>query len=151
MLTMLRSILTGAVLGALLLTETVTGISGEDLFDTKSYEVRMEKGFKHLKAGRHNAAIREFEEAAAVNPDAEAYYYLGYVYSLKAAHRRGDRKSKKKAQENFALAYELDPDFKPPRSLSPLSAGLPAAAPGAKDVFVRHELGAVLLHHLARE
>jgi len=119
----------GAILAVLLLGTAVPGISSDDLFDRKSYALHLGKGIKHLEAGRHNAAIREFEEAAAQNPDAEAYYYLGYVYYLKA-QRRGDRESQQKSQENFALSHELDPEFKPRRPLPGIPAALAAQGVG---------------------
>ncbi len=85
----------------------------EDLFDTKAAAAHLEKGITHLKDKKYDDAIKELEDAASINPDAEAYYYLGYAYYMKG--RKGDVKSRKKSIECFDKAYELDPSFKPGR------------------------------------
>ena len=85
----------------------------EELFDTKAAAQHMDKGLAYVKAKNFDAAIREFEAAAEINPDAEAYYYLGYVYYLKG--RTGDKKSRDQSRENFEKAYEIDPNFTPTR------------------------------------
>ncbi len=85
----------------------------EELFDTKAAAVHLEKGIAHLKNGKYEAAIKELEDAADINPDAEAYYYLGYAYYMKG--RKGDAESRKRSRECFDKAYELNPAFTPGR------------------------------------
>ncbi len=85
----------------------------EELFDTKAAAAHIEKGITHLKNKNYDAAINELEEAADINPDAEAYYYLGYAYYMKG--KKGDAESRKKSIEAFDKAYELNPGFTPSR------------------------------------
>ena len=83
----------------------------EELFDTKTASVHLEKGLEYLKAKKFDAAINELEEAASIHPDAEAFYYLGYAYFMKGKNQDGE--SRKKSMESFEKAYELDPGFTP--------------------------------------
>jgi tetratricopeptide (TPR) repeat protein len=92
---------------------TAPAFPAEDLFDTAAAAKHMDQGFTFLKAKKYDAAVKEFEEAASVNPDAEAYYYLGYAYYIKG--RNGDEESRKKSRENFAKTYEIDSNFSPTR------------------------------------
>ncbi len=85
----------------------------EGLFDTKDAAAHLEKGIAHLKNKKYDAAIRELDEAASINPDAESYYYLGYAYYMKG--RKGDAESRKKSIDCFEKAYELNPRFTPSR------------------------------------
>ena len=85
-----------------------------ELFDTKTASTHVEKGLALLKAKNYDAAINEFEEAAAIYPDAESYYFLGYAYYLKS--KQGDGENRMKSRENFEKAYELDPGFSPGRT-----------------------------------
>lgn len=85
----------------------------EELFDTKAAAQHIDKGITYIKAKNFDAAITEFEAAAEINPDAEAYYYLGYTYYLKG--RSGDKESRSKSRENFDRAYDIDPNFTPTR------------------------------------
>jgi tetratricopeptide (TPR) repeat protein len=85
----------------------------EELFNTGEAARRIEEGIVHLQAKDFDAAIREFEKSAAIYPDAEAYYYLGYAYYLKA--RTMDGENRRLSRENFERAYELDPNFTPTR------------------------------------
>jgi tetratricopeptide (TPR) repeat protein len=87
--------------------------SAEEPFDTATAAKHVEQGVAFLKAKNFDAAINEFEEAASVNPDAEAYYYLGYAYYLKG--KKGDGESRKKSRESFEKAYEINPNFTPSR------------------------------------
>src|SRR5574341_815395 len=98
-----------------------TAYSTEELFDTKAAAMHTEKGVEYLRTKKFDSAIKEFEEAAATAPDADAYYYLGYAYYMKGK-TGGDGESRKKARENFDKAYELDPNFTP----SKLKLGEPA-------------------------
>jgi tetratricopeptide (TPR) repeat protein len=91
----------------------LAGFAQEELFDTQAASGHMEKGVAHLKAKKIDAAIREFEAAAEIAPDAEAYYFLGYAYYLKG--RAGDSASRALSRENFELAYAIDPNFSPSR------------------------------------
>ncbi len=92
----------------------------EELFDVKAAAPHIEKGIAHLKEKKYDAAIKELEEAVTINPDAEAYYYLGYAYYMKG--RKGDAESRKKSVECFDKAYELNPGFTPSR-FKPAEAG----------------------------
>jgi tetratricopeptide (TPR) repeat protein len=92
----------------------------EELFDTKAAAAHVEKGIAHLKGKKYDAAIKELEEAATINPDAEAYYYLGYAYYMKG--RKGGAESRRKSVECFDKAYELNPGFTPSR-FKPAKAG----------------------------
>lgn len=85
----------------------------EDLFDTKAATQRLDKGIAELKEKKYDAAIADMEESVSINPDAEAYYYLGYAYYMKG--KKGDAESRKKAIECFDKAYELNPGFTPSR------------------------------------
>lgn len=103
------------ILGLALLCVIAYGTSvcfaEEEIFDIKAAAAHIEKGIHHLKAKKYDAAISEFEEAAAIHPEAEPFYYLGYAYYLKG--KAGDEESRQKAIENFGKAYDLDPNFTP--------------------------------------
>lgn len=86
----------------------------EDLFDTAAAAKHLEKGRANLQAKKYDAAIKEFEASASINPDAEAYYYLGYTYYLKS--KKEDGENRKKSLENFEKVYEIDPSFSPGRN-----------------------------------
>jgi len=92
---------------------TAPALPAEDFFDTSAATKHMQQGFTFLKAKKYDFAVKEFEEAASINPDAEVYYYLGYTYYLKG--RNGDEESRKKSRENFDKSYEIDPNFSPTR------------------------------------
>jgi tetratricopeptide (TPR) repeat protein len=96
-----------------LLCIPMAGFAQEDLFDSKAAAEHMEKGVAHLKAKKIDAAVREFEAAAEINPDAEACYFLGYAYYLKG--RAGDTESRRLSREYFNQAYAIDPNFSPSR------------------------------------
>jgi len=102
-----------AVLTAVLGIIPLSGHAEEELFDTKAAAKHIEQGIADLKAKNLDAAISEFEESASINPEAEAFYYLGYAYYLKG--RSGDADSRVQSRENFDKAYELDPNFSPSR------------------------------------
>ncbi|MDA8423337.1 MAG: hypothetical protein M0Z89_08405 [Nitrospiraceae bacterium] len=108
-----KSLLVVLFLIALLGAAVFPAQAEEELFDTKAAAQRIEKGIADIQAKNFDAAITEFEAAAEINPDAEAYYYLGYAYYLKG--RTGDKESRIKSRENFKNAYEIDPNFTPTR------------------------------------
>ncbi|HEY6011474.1 MAG TPA: tetratricopeptide repeat protein, partial [Nitrospirota bacterium] len=93
---------------------SVSAFAEEELFDTKAAEKHLDQGVGHLKTKNYDAAINDFEEAAAILPEAEAYYYLGYAYYMKG-RTQNDSDSRKKSMENFEKAYEIDPNFTPNR------------------------------------
>lgn len=105
----------------------LAGAADEDIFDTKAASAHLEKGIVHLKDKKYDTAISELEEAVSINPDAEAYYYLGYAYYMKG--RKGDEESRKKSIDCFDKAYELNPAFTPSK-FKPSEA--PAAQPAEK-------------------
>jgi len=99
-------------LSILLLTGIISTIHAEEeLFDTKTATVHLEKGLEYLKAKKFDSAISEFEESALIYPDAEAFYYLGYAYYMKGKNQDGEYREK--AMENFEKAYEINPGFTP--------------------------------------
>jgi len=99
---------------AMMLSVVSTSIyAAEELFDTKTAEKHIEQGIAFLKAKNFDAAIKEFDEASVILPDAESYYYLGYSYYLKG--RSGDADSRKKSLEYFDKVYEIDPNYSPTR------------------------------------
>lgn len=98
----------------------------EELFDTKAAAQHIEQGIERLNAKNYDAAIAEFEESAAISPEAEAYYYLGYAYYLKGRKKDGGNRSL--SRENFEKAYEIDPNFTPRRPEHVVDAGTPSAA-----------------------
>jgi len=108
------------LVSAVVLAGVQLAYAGEELFDTKAAAAHVEKGITHLKEKKYDAAIKELEEAVTINPDAEAYYYLGYAYYMKG--RKGDAESRKKSVECFDKAYELNPSFTPSR-FKPTEAG----------------------------
>lgn len=85
----------------------------EELFDTAKASKNIEQGISFLKANKFDAAITQFEESAAIAPEAEAYYYLGYAYYMKS--RKADGENRRMSRENFEKAYEIDPNFSPTR------------------------------------
>ena len=97
-----------------MMTDAAPGHAEEELFDTQAATQHLHQGITYLNAKNFDAAIREFEDSADINPDAEAYYYLGYTYYLKG--RKGNGESRNKSRENFERAYEIDPSFSPSRS-----------------------------------
>jgi tetratricopeptide (TPR) repeat protein len=101
------------VLFILLGATPLAGHAGDELFDAKAATRHIEQGLAHLKAKNFDAAVHEFEESAAIYPDAEAYYFLGYTYYLKS--RNGDGDSRRLSLEYFEKAYEIDPNFAPTR------------------------------------
>ncbi len=123
----MRGIVVMLVVSAALVSGVHFANAEEDLFDTKAAAVYTEKGIDHLKEKKYDAAIKELEEAVSINPDAEAYYYLGYAYYMKG--RKGDAESRRKSIECFDKAYELNPNFTPSRYRPPDAA---AAEPKPK-------------------
>jgi tetratricopeptide (TPR) repeat protein len=117
--TMRRTIVMLVVSAAVIAGLQLAGAE-EGLFDTKAAAEHIDKGIAHLKEKKYDAAVAELEEAVSINPDAEAYYYLGYAYYMKG--RKGDAESRKKSIECFDKAYELNPGFSPGR-FKPAEAG----------------------------
>jgi tetratricopeptide (TPR) repeat protein len=108
----MKPILLVAVI-ALLVMVPLLGQAEEELFDTRAANQHIDQGIAYLKVKNFDAAVREFEASADINPDAEAYYYLGYTYYLKGRTSNGESRSK--SRENFERAYEIDPNFSPSR------------------------------------
>jgi len=110
---MAKKSLLAAALTAVLCILPLAGHAEEELFDTKAAAKHTDQGIAYLKAKNLDAAISEFEESAAMNPEAEAFYYLGYTYYLKG--KKGDANNRVLSLENFDKAYEIDPNFSPTR------------------------------------
>ncbi len=87
------------------------GHAADELFDTEAATALAQKGIEDLRAGRYDAAIEAFEESVNINPEAPAFYYLGYAYYMKGKKNNGENRTK--AMDNFDKAYELDPNFTP--------------------------------------
>jgi tetratricopeptide (TPR) repeat protein len=91
----------------------LAGYAEDELFDSGEASQHIEQGIAALKNKKVDTAISEFQAAADISPEAEAFYYLGYAYYLKG--RNGDAESRKLSRENFEQAYEIDPNFSPGR------------------------------------
>ena len=100
------------IVAGLLVTTNLVFAAEEELFDTKAASLYVEQGLDHIRTKHLGDAVKALEEAVAIAPDAEAYYYLGYAYYLKG-RTTGDNESRKKSIENFEKAYDLDPSFTP--------------------------------------
>ncbi len=87
------------------------GYAADELFDTAAATELTNQGFADLMADRYDAAIEALEESVGIDPQAPAFYYLGYAYYMKS--KKGDGEDRTKAMENFDKAYELDPSFTP--------------------------------------
>ena len=109
---MIRDTLRVLVLAATFIAAPTAVFSAEELFDTGAALEHIDKGIAHLQQKNYRAAIKEFEEASLINPDAEAFYYLGYAYYMdgKTTNNEGSRKL---SMENFQKAYEIDPNYTP--------------------------------------
>jgi tetratricopeptide (TPR) repeat protein len=98
------------------------GHAEEELFDTKAAAALVNKGVADLMVGHYDAAIEALEESVGIDPQAPAFYYLGYAYYMKSKKSNGENRTR--AMENFDRAYELDPSFTPIK----IKADAPAAA-----------------------
>ena len=87
------------------------GQAADELFDTADATALVNKGVADLVVGHYDAAIEALEESVGIDPQASAFYYLGYAYYMKS--KKGDGEDRTKAMENFDKAYELDPSFTP--------------------------------------
>jgi tetratricopeptide (TPR) repeat protein len=87
------------------------GHAADELFDTAGAAALTNQGIQALMVGHYNAAIEALEESVSIDPQAPAFYYLGYAYYMKS--KKGDGESRAKAMENFDKAYEMDPSFTP--------------------------------------
>jgi tetratricopeptide (TPR) repeat protein len=109
----------------------------EELFDSSTASKHMEQGVMCLKEKDFDAAIREFDALAAISPEADAFYYLGYAYYMKG--KKGDGDARIKSLENFDKAFEIDPSFSPTRYKPPetaaqmLSGATSTEAPAAQQ------------------
>ena len=104
------------------------GHAADELFDTAGAAALVNKGVTDLMLGHYDAAIEALEESVGIDPQAPAFYYLGYAYYMKS--KKGDGESRTKAMENFDKAYELDPSFTPIK----IKSDEPAAAPVAPQL-----------------
>jgi len=88
----------------------------DELFDTQAADAHFQQGLKLYFKQQYANAVKEFEEAAKIDPDyARAYYFLGYSYYK--------LKDMPKAMETFEEAYHLDQRY------SPISKGSPPTQP----------------------
>jgi tetratricopeptide (TPR) repeat protein len=110
---MIKNSLVAFIAAVFVVVIATPAFPAEEPFDTAAATKHVGQGVSLLHAKKYDAAIKEFEEAASINPEAEAYYYLGYTYYLKG--RNGDEESRQRSRENFSRAYEIDPNFSPTR------------------------------------
>ena len=108
------------------------GHAADELFDTAAATELTNKGVSALVLGRYNAAIEALEESVSIDPQAPAFYYLGYAYYMKSKKSNGEDRTN--AMENFDKAYELDPNFTPIKikTEEPPAEAPPLAAPQLK-------------------
>ena len=85
--------------------------AADELFDTADATELVNKGVSALMVGHYDAAIEALEESVNIDPQAPAFYYLGYAYYMKSKKSGGENRTR--AMENFDKAYELDPSFTP--------------------------------------
>lgn len=126
-------------LAVIIFSAQTTALAEDELFDTSSAAVHLEKGIAHLKAKQLDSAVNELEEAVSIYPDAETFYYLGYAYYMKG--RAGDSESRKNSMENFDKAFELNPNFTPtkfkPENPAPTTeAGTKQPAPSEPEALL---------------
>ena len=109
------------------------GRAADELFDTAGAAELTNKGVNDLMLGRYDAAIEALEESVGIDPQAPAFYYLGYAYYMKG--KKTDGENRTKAMENFDKAYALDPGFTPIKiKPSEPAAAEPAPAPVAPQL-----------------
>ncbi|MBI3609076.1 MAG: tetratricopeptide repeat protein [Nitrospirae bacterium] len=83
-----------------------------EMFDADAARHHFNAGLDRYFKKDYEGAIREFEEAARIDPEsANAYYFMGYSYYK--------LKDMKKAMEVFDEAYEADAKYSPLRRLPP--------------------------------
>jgi Tfp pilus assembly protein PilF len=71
-------------------------------------------GLKAFRQLRFTQAEIEFRKAVEADPNsAAAHFYLGYTYYKMGEPTKRLDANKQKAKEEFAKAFELDPNFKP--------------------------------------
>ena len=109
------------------------GHAADELFDTEAATALTNKGIADLTLGHYDAAIEALEESVGIDPQAPAFYYLGYAYYMKG--KKTDGENRTKAMENFDKAYELDPGFTPIKiKPSEPAAAEPAPVPVAPQL-----------------
>ncbi len=110
-----------------------SGHAADELFDTADAAALTNKGVTDLMLGHYDAAIEALEESVGIDPQAPAFYYLGYAYYMKS--KKSDGEDRTKAMENFDKAYELDPGFTPVKiKADEPAAAAPAPAPVAPQL-----------------
>jgi tetratricopeptide (TPR) repeat protein len=109
------------------------GHAADELFDTAGAAELTNKGVNDLMLGHYDAAIEALEESVGIDPQAPAFYYLGYAYYMKG--KKTDGENRTKAMENFDKAYALDPSFTPIKiKPSEPAAAEPAPVPVAPQL-----------------
>jgi len=110
-----------------------SGHAEDELFDTAGAAELTNKGVNDLMLGHYDAAIEALEESVGIDPQAPAFYYLGYAYYMKG--KKTDGENRTKAMENFDKAYALDPSFTPIKiKPSEPAAAEPAPVPVAPQL-----------------
>jgi tetratricopeptide (TPR) repeat protein len=95
----------------LMLSVGLTSVAADELFDAEAAKHHFNAGLDLYFKKDYKNAIKEFEEAAQIDPEnANAYYFMGYAYYK--------LKDMKKAMEVFDQAYEADAKYSPLRNAS---------------------------------
>jgi len=77
-------------------------------------EAAIEAGLQAFRKRRFTRAEIEFRRAVEADPgSAAAHFYLGYTYYKMGEPARRLNDEKRRAAEEFAKAYELEPGFRP--------------------------------------
>jgi len=106
------------ILWAVLLTISVglASAAADELFDAEAAKHHFNAGLALYFKKDYKNAIKEFQEAAEIDPEnANAYYFMGYAYYK--------LKDMKKAMEVFDQAYEVDAKYSPLRN-APMTENL---------------------------
>ncbi|MBI3812672.1 MAG: tetratricopeptide repeat protein [Nitrospirae bacterium] len=99
------------ILWAVLLVISVglTSVFADELFDAEAAKRHFNAGLDLYFKKDYKNAIKEFQDAAGIDPEnANAYYFMGYAYYK--------LKDMKKAMEVFDQAYEVDTKYSPLRN-----------------------------------
>jgi tetratricopeptide (TPR) repeat protein len=82
--------------------------------DPMAAQAAIEVGLRAFRRRHYSEAIMAFERALEADPQsAAAAYYLGYAHYKKAEPTLRKTADKERAAELFAMAFTLDPEFKP--------------------------------------
>jgi tetratricopeptide (TPR) repeat protein len=77
--------------------------------DTQEAEKRFQNGVELMKAGRYDEALKAFESILSVHENAEVYYNMGYINSIKELYEDALKCFRRATQINnsYARAYQM--------------------------------------------